>query len=131
MLIRCNSNENKIEIFYFDYEFTSFYAVTCEGIYSRSDLKRIVVFDKEKYKLLVNRIKLLKNYKSEYNVDVRRQLIINEDTICFDRFKQVLFNGVSKDTINAVKLYDLVDSLISEYGNLAKIYNKSAKIIVK
>lgn len=124
ILFSCNSKEDKIEIYYFQYRFTTPTSVLCQGIYHYNNLKKITIFNKKEYDLLTSTINQLEDFKSEYNVDVRRQLIINKDTVCFDNYKNILLNGVSKDTINAVKLYDLVDSLINKYDNKATIYNK-------
>ena len=125
ILFSCNSKEYKIEVYYFQYRFTTPTPVLCQGIYHYSNLKKITIFNKKEYDSLTSIINQLEDFESEYNVDVKRQLIINKDTICFDRFKNILVNGVSKDTVNAVKLYDLVDKLIIKYDNKATIYNKS------
>ncbi len=123
MLISCKSKKSQVEIFYYNYDFNAPKSVLCDGFYAYGNLKRINTLTKKEMQQLEGFVFNLTDSKKSFDIDTRRQLFFKGKTICFDRFKRAICNGVFKDSISSVKLYDFISILIKKYNSKAKTYN--------
>ena len=118
----CESTKNILQIYYFDNEVSSPIRADCNLMFTFYGLKKIEISDKKEIKDITEKIRQLKKSNLDNQIDIRYQVIVNKDTLCFDRFSNVLYNGQRKE--NAAELLSTVNKMIDKNKNKAMVINK-------